>query len=124
LRIRCAITRAWLGGDDLVGARDIGIPLKIARKVEPSPQGDGQDALARRLQGHGPPQEIVDQRSGRRLQLGQSGVDIAALSASPGNGPPSVRLESLPAISSAFGRSELLLFNPAGEFVRLTGSLP
>jgi len=36
----------------------------------------------------------------------------------------SVRLESLPVVSSAFDRSGLLLFNATGEFVRLTGSLP
>src|SRR2546425_6030452 len=38
---------------------------------------------ARRLQGRGPPQQIIDQRPGRCLQLGQSSVDIAALVVSP-----------------------------------------
>ena len=83
----------------------------------------GQDALPRAVFKRST-QEIVDQRPGRRLQLGSFRVDIAALSASPGNGAPPVRLESLSVVSSAFGRSGLLLFNPVGEFVRLTGSLP
>ena len=40
-------------------------------------------AGARRLQGCGPPQQIVDQPPGGRLQFGQSSIDIAALVVSP-----------------------------------------
>ncbi len=43
-------------------------------------------AGARRLQGCGPPQEIVDHRRGGRLELRQSSVDIAALVVSPQGG--------------------------------------
>src|SRR6266850_2254993 len=41
---------------------------------------------ARRLQGCGPPQQIVDQRPGGPLQLSQSGLDLAALVVSPQGG--------------------------------------
>src|SRR5882672_7823465 len=34
---------------------------------------------ARRVQGGGPPQQIIDHPTGGRVQLGQSGVDVAAL---------------------------------------------
>src|SRR5882724_3167249 len=40
----------------------------------------------RRLQGCGPPQQIVDHRPGRCPQLGQSSLDIAALVVSPQGG--------------------------------------
>src|ERR1700720_4863328 len=46
-RVRCTIARALLGGGDLAGSRAIGVPLKIAWELEPSPRGGGQDALAR-----------------------------------------------------------------------------
>jgi len=46
-RVRCTIARALLGGGDLVGSRAIGVPLKIAWELGPSPRSGGQDALAR-----------------------------------------------------------------------------
>src|SRR5258707_3638260 len=46
-RVRCTIVRAQRGGGALAKARVIGFPLKTARKLEPSPCGDGQDALTR-----------------------------------------------------------------------------
>src|SRR3981189_1158816 len=82
LRIRCMITRAWL----LAGARDIGIPLKIVRHWSRRRSGWSGRACAGRLQGCGPPQEIVDQCRGGLLQFGQSSVDIAALGVSPTGG--------------------------------------
>ena len=58
--------------------------FKLCRRRGWSTQhGRSGRAGARRLQGCGPPQQIVDQRPGRRLQLGQSSVDIAALVVSP-----------------------------------------
>jgi hypothetical protein len=57
--------------------------VKIVAAMEPPPRSCDQDARARRLQGCGPPQQIVDQRPGGRLQLGQSRVDIAALVVRP-----------------------------------------
>src|SRR3981189_1967376 len=40
-------------------------------------------ACARRLQGGGPPQQIIDQGLGRPLKPGQSSLDVAALVVSP-----------------------------------------
>src|SRR6478672_269582 len=40
----------------------------------------------RRLQGRGPPEQIVDHRSCRRRELGQPGIDIAVLVVSPQGG--------------------------------------
>jgi hypothetical protein len=40
----------------------------------------------RRLQGRGPPEQIVDHRSGRGRELGQPGIDIGALVVSPQGG--------------------------------------
>src|SRR3984893_17041723 len=45
--VRCTIARALLGGGDLAGSKSIGVPLKIAWELEPSPRSGGQDALAR-----------------------------------------------------------------------------
>src|SRR5712675_3783048 len=73
-RVRCTIGRARRGGDDLAWVR-------VVIAVPPSGR-----AAARRLQGCGPPQQIVDHRLGRRRQLGQAGVDVAALEVSPQGG--------------------------------------
>src|SRR2546430_15754576 len=43
-------------------------------------------AGARRLQGCGPPQQVIEQRPGGRIELGQSSVDITALEVSPKGG--------------------------------------
>src|SRR5258708_26601079 len=40
------IPRALLGGGDLAGSRAIGVSLKIARELEPSPRSGGQGPAA------------------------------------------------------------------------------
>src|SRR5258708_28758684 len=84
--MRCASTCDWLGGSDLAEVRDIGFHRKLCGNWSRRRIGWSGRAGARRLQGCGPPQQIVDQRPGRRLQLGQPGVDIAALIVSPQGG--------------------------------------
>src|ERR1700730_9373501 len=84
--VRCTIARALLGGGDLTGSRAIGSTENSVGIRAVAAQWWSGRAGAPRLQGCGPPQQIVDQRPGRRLQLGQSSVDIAASVVSPQGG--------------------------------------
>jgi hypothetical protein len=72
--VRCTIARALLGGGHLAGSRAIG---------GSSENSVGIRAVAAQC---GPPQQIVDHRPGRRLQLGLPDIDIAALVVSPQGG--------------------------------------
>src|SRR4030088_1941098 len=86
-RVRRTIARAKLGGGDLAGARAMGFLLEIAWVLEALSRACSSGrAGARRLQGRGPPQQIVDQRSSGRLELRQSSVDLAARVVSPQGG--------------------------------------
>src|SRR5882672_58852 len=89
-RVRCTIARAKRGSGDLARARVIGISSKNGAGSRAVASGRSGRAGARRLQGRGPPQQIVDHRPGRRLQPGQSGLDIAARVVSPQGGDRNV----------------------------------
>jgi hypothetical protein len=73
---------------DRVGAEDEVVLVRHGRaeKRIQRPAARSPASRARRLQGFGPPQQIVDHRRGRRPQLGQSSLDIAALVVSPQGG--------------------------------------
>src|SRR4029077_20435556 len=83
-RVRRAIARLKRGNVDLAGLAAIGLPLNSAGIG--LAHGSSSRVGARPLQSSGPPQQIVDQRLGRRLELRQSGVDIAALVVRPQSG--------------------------------------
>jgi hypothetical protein len=81
------IARALLGVGDLAGVKvHWGSSENSVGARAVAAQWRSRRASARRLQGCGPPQQIVDQRPGRRLQLGQSSFDIAASVVSPQGG--------------------------------------
>src|SRR5882724_66818 len=96
-------SNAWrgLGGDHGYAGRSLGPGSEairlgqgwslgssgIVRESGPSPCScRSGPAFARRRQGRGPPQQIVDHRPGGRIGLGQSSVDIAAFIVSPQGG--------------------------------------
>src|SRR5712672_929505 len=86
-RVWCMIARTSRRGGEIDWTRVIGVPLRISVGVRAvAAQRRSGRPGARRLQGCSPPQQIVDQRSGRGPQLGQSCVDIATLVVSPQGG--------------------------------------
>src|SRR2546427_12794967 len=86
-RVRCTIARAKRGGGDSTRSRVIDVPFANSAGAGTSPRsGKSGRAGARRLQGRGPPQQIVDHRPGGGPKLGQSSVDITALVVSPQSG--------------------------------------
>ena len=99
-RIRLTLRRRRALGDLFSGPYSVrpaaGVVTESPIPSQASRRGEGADirhrngcsghARARRLQGCGPPQQIVDHRPGRLAQLGQPGIDIAALVVSPQGG--------------------------------------
>src|SRR2546428_706542 len=86
-RVRCTIARAKRGGGDSARSRVIDVPFANSAGAGTSPRsGKPGRADTRRLQGRGPPQQIVDHRPGGGPKLGQSSLDIAALVVSPQSG--------------------------------------
>jgi hypothetical protein len=83
-RVRRAIA-CKRGNIDLAGLAAIGLPVNNSG-ISGSRTGRSSRVGARPLQGSGPPQQIVDQRLGRRLELCQACVDIAALVVRPQSG--------------------------------------
>jgi hypothetical protein len=77
--------RALFDVGDFVRQQSLGLFEARGRKSLPH-RGLSGSADARRFQGRGPPQQVIDHRAGGCFELGQSGVDVATGVVSPQSG--------------------------------------